>query len=248
METHAHHLHKAPGKNFWHYFFEFFMLFLAVFCGFLAENFREDAVERRREKQYMRSMIADLKEDTSQYADVITFNTKRMVGLDSMLDKLNDSSLDATVLYYFMGKYVLPARRFDPSQRTLNQLKNAGGMRLIHQQDVSDSINSYDISINGLLSQQEATVNYGRAARDMVWDIFDLNSIRPLNVSRSDAERILQSGLHLELMTNDKKIIKGFSNRIYSLYLVIKLENRLLNAAKANAERLIMYIKKKYSL
>jgi len=38
METHAHHLHKAPGKKWTHYLFEFFMLFLAVFCGFLAEN------------------------------------------------------------------------------------------------------------------------------------------------------------------------------------------------------------------
>ncbi len=41
MDTHAHHLHHAPGKRIWHYFYEFLMLFLAVFCGFLAENFRE---------------------------------------------------------------------------------------------------------------------------------------------------------------------------------------------------------------
>ncbi|MCX6221180.1 MAG: hypothetical protein NTZ69_09330 [Bacteroidia bacterium] len=31
METHAHHLHKVPGNKFWHYFYEFLMLFLAVF-------------------------------------------------------------------------------------------------------------------------------------------------------------------------------------------------------------------------
>ena len=39
METHAHHLHKAPEKNFWHYFYEFLMLFFAVFCGFLPHPF-----------------------------------------------------------------------------------------------------------------------------------------------------------------------------------------------------------------
>src|SRR5262245_43676916 len=38
METHAHHLHKAPGKKWTHFFFAFFMLILAVFAGFLAEN------------------------------------------------------------------------------------------------------------------------------------------------------------------------------------------------------------------
>jgi hypothetical protein len=52
METHAHHLHKAPGKNFWHYFFKFFMLFIAVFCGFMAENIREHKVEEAKGKQY----------------------------------------------------------------------------------------------------------------------------------------------------------------------------------------------------
>ena len=45
METHAHDLHKAPGHGWKHYLFEFVMLFLAVFCGFLAENIREHRME-----------------------------------------------------------------------------------------------------------------------------------------------------------------------------------------------------------
>ena len=46
METHAHHLHKSPGHGWKHYLFEFLMLFLAVFAGFLAENKREHIVEK----------------------------------------------------------------------------------------------------------------------------------------------------------------------------------------------------------
>ena len=52
METHAHHLHHVPGKKIWHYFYEFLMLFLAVFFGFLAENLREHHVENLRAKEY----------------------------------------------------------------------------------------------------------------------------------------------------------------------------------------------------
>ena len=37
MEVH-HHAHHDHGKKTWKsYFWEFFMLFLAVFCGFMAE-------------------------------------------------------------------------------------------------------------------------------------------------------------------------------------------------------------------
>ncbi|MEI7422250.1 MAG: hypothetical protein WCK18_09150 [Prolixibacteraceae bacterium] len=64
METHAHHLHHAPGKKIWHYFFEFLMLFFAVFCGFIAENWREQLQEHRREKEFIHSIVEDLKSDT----------------------------------------------------------------------------------------------------------------------------------------------------------------------------------------
>ena len=49
MEVHAHS-HSHGKKNWKNYFWEFLMLFLAVFCGFLAENQREHYVEYQREK------------------------------------------------------------------------------------------------------------------------------------------------------------------------------------------------------
>jgi hypothetical protein len=33
METHAHHLHKAPGNKFRHFFFEFLMLFFVAYAA-----------------------------------------------------------------------------------------------------------------------------------------------------------------------------------------------------------------------
>jgi hypothetical protein len=41
------------------------MLFLAVFCGFLAENFREHTIEKERERKYMQSLARDVKADVS---------------------------------------------------------------------------------------------------------------------------------------------------------------------------------------
>jgi len=39
MEVHAHtHIPTSREKKWTHYFWEFLMLFLAVFCGFLAET------------------------------------------------------------------------------------------------------------------------------------------------------------------------------------------------------------------
>ena len=67
MEVHHHTGHG--GKKSWKaYAWEFLMLFLAVFCGFLAEYQLEHLVERDREKVYIRSMIEDLAADTTNLA------------------------------------------------------------------------------------------------------------------------------------------------------------------------------------
>ncbi|HSR39881.1 MAG TPA: hypothetical protein VLL95_13285 [Phnomibacter sp.] len=51
VEVH-HHAHHDHGKKSWKsYFWEFLMLFLAVFCEFLAECQREHKLEKERGRQ-----------------------------------------------------------------------------------------------------------------------------------------------------------------------------------------------------
>ena len=89
MEVHAHtHTESPPagraGKKWTHYFWEFFMLFLAVTLGFLVENQREHYVEHLREKQFMRLMIADLQADTTEMNTVLRKIKIRRQHIDSM--------------------------------------------------------------------------------------------------------------------------------------------------------------------
>ena len=63
MEVHAHS-HTAR-KKWTHYFWEFLMLFLAVFCGFLAEYQLEHKIERDRVNRICHSCYEDLKRDIS---------------------------------------------------------------------------------------------------------------------------------------------------------------------------------------
>jgi len=55
MEIHKHPHHVTHKKQWGEYLLEFFMLFLAVFLGFLVENFREHRVEKERGVEYVRS-------------------------------------------------------------------------------------------------------------------------------------------------------------------------------------------------
>ncbi len=59
MEVH-HHSNHGGKKNWKSYFWEFLMLFLAVFCGFLAEYQLEHKIERDRAKEYASLLLVDL--------------------------------------------------------------------------------------------------------------------------------------------------------------------------------------------
>lgn len=163
MEVH-HHSHTAR-KKWTHYFWEFLMLFLAVFCGFLAENQREHMVEHRREKQYMISLMEDLETDTTELEKSIR-NAESAASL-----------ADSTVIFLtsYKPSNQVPARLADfitgggarlfliGTDRTSSQLKNSGAMRLIRKKNVADSIIQYwkqidetNISLNRYSIYREA--------------------------------------------------------------------------------------------
>jgi hypothetical protein len=63
METQAHDLHKSPGHGWKHYFFVFFMLFLALTPVFFVENIRGHFADTEHGIQYMKSFMKDLETD-----------------------------------------------------------------------------------------------------------------------------------------------------------------------------------------
>src|SRR4029078_6885202 len=87
MEVH-HHAHTAR-KKWTHYFWEFLMLFLAVFCGFLAEYALEHKIEKDREKQFIRSLVNDVKADITQLNSIIEKRDEKMQRLDSLTLLIN---------------------------------------------------------------------------------------------------------------------------------------------------------------
>jgi len=143
MEVHTHSHNER--KKWTHYLWEFLMLFLAVFCGFLAENQREHMVEHQREKQYMKSMLVDLNADTAQISSLLTFRIQRIMQLDTLMMLLKSPQLkENTSIFYFNAVVSQFNVKFLPHNGALSQLKNAGGLRLIRKGNVADSILHYD--------------------------------------------------------------------------------------------------------
>ncbi len=142
MEVHAHS--HTPRRKWTHYFWEFLMLFLAVFCGFLAEYQLEHKIEKDREKQYIVSLIEDLAEDTVTLKETAAYLQANVEKMDSLKFLLcgDDLKEHGATLYHY-GRKASRSRWLALNDRTIQQMKNSGGFRLIRNKKVSTSILEY---------------------------------------------------------------------------------------------------------
>ncbi|MES1215241.1 MAG: hypothetical protein ABUT20_06985 [Bacteroidota bacterium] len=243
MEVHAHT--HTPQKKWTHYLWEFFMLFLAVFCGFLAENQREHLVEQQREKQFMRSMVEDLTSDTMEIKKILSAIDTSQANIDSMLLLFTAANVtNASVIRSY--QFTFPALNNIPivfNDRTITQLKNSGSMRLIHNQKVNDALISYWKHIEIITRTQERHSSYRIRGREMETRIFNTAEIFFKNNGR-----IAKPSLPVHLINSDIALIKEYANVVAycgvmlgALYTQEKEQNEL-------AIELIGLIKKEYHL
>src|SRR5262252_5508299 len=101
MEVHQHS--HTPRKKWHYYFWDFFMLFLAVTLGFLVENQREQIVEHHRETRYMQNLLQDLYRDTAAMRSQSLFQKRAVVFADSLVDALNNTDRNKYLsnIYYY---------------------------------------------------------------------------------------------------------------------------------------------------
>ena len=144
MEVHPHS--HTERKKFKHYLWEFLMLFLAVFCGFLTENQREHIVEHQREKVLMESMAKDLETDTASFSQMIKGITQYNLHIDSLIPLLtNTNDLDSRAIEIYRQQiWINLYYKAVYTDRTIEQLKNSGNFRLVRNTAVSDGIIAYD--------------------------------------------------------------------------------------------------------
>ena len=139
---------NSNTKSFKKYFLQFIMVFLAVTAGFFSENMRENFGENSREKEYIRSIAEDLRQDIYTLDSIIRVRKKKDLMLDSLLYFLSNSDIHqhGNEIYYY-ARWSPRTYRFFSHDRTLIQLRNSGDWRIIRKREVSNALQIYDEQI-----------------------------------------------------------------------------------------------------
>ncbi len=245
MEVH-HHPH-TERKKFKHYLFEFFMLFLAVFCGFLAEYQLEHVIEHQKEKQYIESLISDLQDDVKSL-DLQIDDEHRGIGeLDSLIYLLNDAGLakqKGDDLYYF-GRMGPRSKPFSNNNRTFDQLRNSVGFRLIRKTNCSNQIMGYYGQFSEIRLLEDNYNHEFDNYKKVAAKIFDPGILRRQEDTNGE---IFRSNDNPQLRTYDSELLKELS--FHALQMNGSRRSRLaeLKQLKASALQLQTTLQKDYQL
>lgn len=247
MEVHKHPHHVTHKKKWGEYLLEFLMLFLAVFLGFTAENIRENSADRKKEKEYIHSMINDLKADTLKLSEIIPYYEKSILMQDTLL--MTYSSLNNGFKWKFFKNLFGTSGYLDfiYTDATIQQLKNSGGFRILRNRKDIDSIMVYDEIVKKALIS-EANLNRSfLMLNDFNNEIFNFQSLYELGHQRKSVEEIETEKFDI-LLTHNKNTLSRYYNQLFSTRLMYSTTMRDMKRVKIGAIRLISYLQREYDI
>ncbi|MEO6612699.1 MAG: hypothetical protein ABIT05_08475 [Chitinophagaceae bacterium] len=257
MEVHQH-THTAR-KKWTHYFWEFFMLFLAVFCGFLAENQREHYIELKRAKTYARDLVSDLKRDTSMISVIIRQLHKHVQRTDSLALYVKNRRLDQI---RNLDLFVLGALdRYKPfrwRRATIQQLINSGSLRYFSDADLIDKISQYDAYTRHLDEDYQGDEERANSTALRRNEVIDMNYPPHFIFGlRNNWDSTLSTDFYKQLANTDDRAILATDIRLIRIFVNDKLNisrNLYIRGTEelpemiSDAKCIIELLKKEYHL
>src|SRR5436190_20259430 len=241
----VHHHSPTSRKKWTHYLWEFLMLFLAVFCGFLAEYQLEHKIEKDREKIYISNLYEDLKSDTAIYNEYGRTGKEFDARIDSLMRLLRSPGRSAHLdkIYYYARVLTLNTNIAIPNQRTFTQMKNSGLLRLISKQKVAENVSSYYLSLDEVLSQNDFILNMISDYWHEVGNIFDAEVLYRIRIDRK-----VPDNKSLKLMTNDPVVINKFLVNAQYLFGSRTKQSEAIAQMLQRAKVLMLLISEEYHL
>ena len=231
------------------------MLFLAVFCGFLAEYQLEHKIEKDRAKEYAGTLYNDIVSDTANISGSIQ-NLKTLIAYEDTLINLLDAMIidqakipEAKLYYYALrsqGGSLLSLRT-----STLNQLKNSGGLRLFKNKELIKLVTEYDQAINN----ESARADDNQYTRDeqtrcfrQVFNYKILTKVETL-LNQHPVSRDSVLNLRLPLLNRDEQSLSDLSYAIrFRIYNLQRRVDKYYSEPLESGIKLIAALKEEYHL
>ena len=237
------------------------MLFLAVFCGFMAEYQLEHKIERDRVKKYMHDMVQNLKYDTTRVTVNLPSNRETRKDLYSFrfeIKKAIAGEANTNRLYF----YSLKINEFSQAvfnKSAITQLKNSGQLRLVKNDSLVNEIldyyerkvyaaEMYENEAHKAFNDFTAGLNnvFTTTSFDFVTSLSDSNYTEQIVEDYKSSVGAVLNGPSLQLLTSDKVSLEKLHTAVIRFEAALVNYNRFLNFCREGAKKLIVHIEDVY--
>jgi len=230
MEVH-HHAHSSR-KKWSHYFWEFLMLFLAVFAGFLAEYQLEHKIERDRAKKFLQSMLLDVRTNITNLDSLVKQDRIIIANHDSLMNWLlkDSATIDRAAFARKMG--AVWVRNFLVRKETYEQMRSSGSLRYVGNIDFLKKVMDYERITNfaQYRNQEFEKKYYTELFIPAIYKAYDLSCQLNLDTSnRSDDSKMEKIAAHHDVLSG-KEAIEFRNNMGAALGLRLERLKRSLDA------------------
>ncbi|MFZ6025755.1 MAG: hypothetical protein ACOYVG_15030 [Bacteroidota bacterium] len=209
----------------------------------LAEWQLEHTIEHSREKEFIKSMIEDAQIDTANINRVLKQNRKLLLYIDTLTKvcyNYEPAEKNDFNIYRLYREVASVTEAIKPTERTLTQLKNSGGMRLIRKKVVADILILYDGFGKDVVTQRAILDGLTMDNISSSYELFNFKFYNP-----GSYQGISQNPV---LLTHNKEKIIQFANRIVTYGAGTFVFCQQLEKMNKEAVKLIEALRKEYHL
>jgi hypothetical protein len=208
----------------------------------------------------MKTMAEDLKADTARLNRLIKIRKSRIRELDTLFHLLasDDYITNGRKVYELYEFPYWDILRFFPSDRTMQQLKNGGNLRLIRKKNVSDALIKYDVLVRNYKEyeplQEELATQINPHLEKLLDPLIIESARRTYTEKVLAADSIVKNTWRTELPDTisisklaeaDKKLYLKYINQVKTLFIASMRDNML---ERNQAEETLALVIKEYHI
>ena len=236
---------NKTGKYFKYAIGEIFLVVIGILIALQINNWNESQNEKKVELGYMQNILEDLEEDIKTYHSFKKSNSVIYNLIDSIIPniKRTDRVEYTSNLAFWTRSITMEWEIIEPVQRTFEEMKSSGHLRLIKDKDVANSISDYYNTLSEFKNYQDAGLIWAADYANAMGKIFDAELL--LKILRS---REIQEAKPTDLLTEDPLVINELLNSLQYFNGALELGEDVSIKQMQKAENLIELITVNYKL
>ena len=219
------------------------------------ENQREHYIEKKREKQYIYSLWQDLQSDTATLRFILFrySESNKLIDTFIRLLKSNERNKVTCKIYNLARTIPFADIQAQPHDKTFEQLKSSGNLRLVHNNEILDEIGAYYktydfMTIGGpgqmMFQNRHDLYLFTHELFDMAF--FEKMLQMPGNTDANNFNNLDSCDQTLTLLSNDPIVINKICARYYYIHMTRKVLANWIYSLTKQADTLIKNIQQEY--